>query len=450
MSAALRARMAAVYGVAEACVLPVRGPQHGLMLVMRRIALDGFESFAAPMALLGDAAQLMRIERLAHVETPEPGTGAALGDVGDEAPRGRGLLRVIDERWIEYGEAASRAQEAAAGHDLIVLRSLAPYGLTDAPCGAAIASPALIARLEEVMEPEGVPALIARAALGVLEPQRLIAARRRIAETRGERARMVAALRAAGIAAEAEAGPFVCATISEALQRELRALGVAAAEENGRVRIKDGEAQDNDVALAALGAATPRPRRRGRAERETKETRIVVDVDLDREGQSAIETGVGFFDHMLMQIASHGGFSLTLACSGDLEVDAHHTIEDCALALGAALKEALGARAGIARFGFVLPMDEAEAKVSIDLSGRPYCVFDGAFKATHIGEYPTQMTEHVFRSLAQSMGAAIHVAVTGENDHHTTEACYKAFGRALRQAVRIEGAGVPSTKGVIA
>jgi imidazoleglycerol phosphate dehydratase HisB len=434
--------MAAVYGVAEACVLPVRGPLHGLQLVLRRIALDGFDSVAAPMST--DVSRLVTIERLTRVDAPVSGTGAV---VGETAPAG--VLRVIDESAIEYGDAASRTEDATRMDDLAVLRSLAPYGFTEAPCGAVIGSPTLIARLEEVMEPEGLPALIAKAALAALAPARLIAARRRIAEVRSERTRMAQALRDVGVAAE-ETGPFVRAEPRDAALRELRALGVAARAAEGGVLLPVGGPSDNDLALAAFGARIGAPRRRGRVVRETAETNIVAAVDLDHEGDNTVETGVGFFDHMLMQIASHGGFSLTLACDGDLEVDAHHTIEDCALALGAALKEALGARRGIARFGFVLPMDEAEAKVTVDLSGRPYCVFEGAFAATHIGAYPTQMTEHVFRSLAQSMGAAIHVAVTGGNDHHTTEACYKAFGRALRQAVRIEGAGVPSTKGVIA
>jgi histidinol dehydrogenase len=191
-------------------------------------------------------------------------------------------------------------------------------------------------------------------------------------------------------------------------------------------------------------------RRRARVSRNTKETQIEVSVDLDRRAPVALNTGVGFFDHMLEQIAQHGGFSLEVACSGDLHIDAHHTIEDCAIALGQALREALGDKRGIARFGFVLPMDEAEAKVSVDLGGRAYLVFDGAFAAPLIGAYPTEMTEHVFRSLSQAMAATIHVSVTGDNDHHKTEACFKAFGRALRQAINVEGAQIPSTKGVIA
>lgn len=190
-------------------------------------------------------------------------------------------------------------------------------------------------------------------------------------------------------------------------------------------------------------------RRRGDIERKTKETRIAVSVDLDRTAPIQIATGVGFFDHMLEQVAHHGGFSLTLACEGDLHIDAHHSIEDCAIAFGQALNASLGARRGIARFGFVLPMDEAEAKISLDLGGRPYLVFDGDFASPMIGQYPTEMTAHVFRSLSQALGATVHVSVRGENDHHKTEACFKALGRALRQAVRVEGVDPPSTKGVI-
>lgn len=191
-------------------------------------------------------------------------------------------------------------------------------------------------------------------------------------------------------------------------------------------------------------------RRRAEVVRETRETQVSVNIDLDRRAPPSIETGVGFYDHMLEQVAQHGGVALTLSCRGDLEIDAHHTIEDCALTLGQALKQALGERRGIARYGFVLPMDEAEAKVSLDLGGRPYVVFEGSFAQAQLGDYPTEMTEHVFRSLAQSMGAAIHVSVTGDNDHHKTEACFKAFGRALRQAISIESQDLPSTKGVIA
>lgn len=189
--------------------------------------------------------------------------------------------------------------------------------------------------------------------------------------------------------------------------------------------------------------------RRAQIERHTRETRISVRVDLDSAGPVRAQTGIGFFDHMLEQIAKHGGFALDLDCKGDLEVDEHHTVEDCALALGEALRKALGDKRGIGRYGFLLPMDEARAQVAIDLSGRAYAVFEGQFGREQVGGLPTELVPHFFRSLADSMGAAIHVAVTGENTHHQVEACFKGVGRALRRALRREGDDLPSTKGVL-
>jgi len=189
--------------------------------------------------------------------------------------------------------------------------------------------------------------------------------------------------------------------------------------------------------------------RRGSISRRTKETQIDVCVDLGRTAPVAITTGIGFFDHMLEQIARHGGFALELDCRGDLGVDEHHTVEDCALALGQALRAALGDKTGIARFGFLLPMDESLAQVAIDLSGRPYAVFDGKFTREAVGGLPTELVPHFFRSLGEALGAAIHITVRGENSHHMVEACFKALGRALRQATRIEGTELPSSKGVL-
>ena len=189
--------------------------------------------------------------------------------------------------------------------------------------------------------------------------------------------------------------------------------------------------------------------RRATVVRKTRETDIRVSVDLDREGPQRISTGIGFFDHMLEQIGKHGAFALELECKGDLEVDEHHTIEDCALALGEALRRALGDKRGIQRYGFLLPMDEARAEVAIDLSGRAYAVFEGQFGRDQVGGLPSELVPHFFRSLGDALGAAIHVRVQGVNTHHMIEACFKGVGRALRQALRRENAGVPSTKGVL-
>lgn len=183
--------------------------------------------------------------------------------------------------------------------------------------------------------------------------------------------------------------------------------------------------------------------------RTTNETSISVSLNLDAESPTDVSTGLGFFDHMLEQLAKHGGFSLQLTCQGDLHIDEHHTVEDTALALGAAIRQALGDKRGIGRYGFLLPMDEACAQVAIDLSGRAYSVFEADMPRTEVGGLHTEMIPHFFRSLAESLGAAIHVSVKGDNTHHMVEACFKGVGRALRQAVRVAGNELPTTKGVL-
>lgn len=189
--------------------------------------------------------------------------------------------------------------------------------------------------------------------------------------------------------------------------------------------------------------------RRATVKRKTRETDITVTVDLDAEGPISAHTNIGFFDHMLEQLGKHGGFSLQLECRGDLHIDEHHTIEDCAIALGEALKSALGDKRGLRRYGFLLPMDEARAQVAIDLSGRAYSVFEGRFGREQVGTMPTELVSHFFRSLADSLGAAIHVSVVGDNTHHMIEACFKGVGRALRDAFRRDGHDLPSTKGTL-
>ena len=183
--------------------------------------------------------------------------------------------------------------------------------------------------------------------------------------------------------------------------------------------------------------------------RRTGETSIQVSVDLDHAADSSVRTGLGFFDHMLDQLAKHGGFALTLRCEGDLAVDEHHTVEDCALALGQALRQALGDKRGIARYGFTLPMDEALASAALDLSGRACFVFEGRFPRERVGELPTELVGHFFRSLCEALGANLHLSVRGENAHHMVEACFKVVARALRQALRREGSELPSTKGAL-
>jgi imidazoleglycerol-phosphate dehydratase len=195
--------------------------------------------------------------------------------------------------------------------------------------------------------------------------------------------------------------------------------------------------------------------RSGRVERVTKETKVLVELELDGSGATAVQTGVPFFDHMLAQLGKHGLLDLTVQAQGDIEVDAHHTVEDTALALGQALRDALGDKAGITRFGDALvPLDETLARAAVDLSGRPYAVHsEPAGMAPLIGSYDTTLTRHFFESLAHSAGICVHLDVlAGRNPHHIVEAQFKAFARALRAAVapdpRAPGA-IPSTKGVL-
>jgi imidazoleglycerol-phosphate dehydratase/histidinol-phosphatase len=184
-------------------------------------------------------------------------------------------------------------------------------------------------------------------------------------------------------------------------------------------------------------------------ERRTAETKITAEIDLDRAAEPDVRTGIGFLDHMLEQLGKHGGFTLRLRCDGDLHIDEHHTVEDVALTLGDALRRALGDKRGIGRYGFVLPMDEAEAQVSIDLGGRPFLVFDGTFERERVGELPTELVEHFFRSLADTLKAAIHIRVDGNNAHHMVESCFKGIARCLRQAIARDGSDLPSTKGLL-
>ncbi len=184
-------------------------------------------------------------------------------------------------------------------------------------------------------------------------------------------------------------------------------------------------------------------------QRKTNETEIAVRVNVDTPSPVRINTGLGFFDHMLEQLAKHGGFSLDLQVQGDWNIDEHHSIEDTALALGEALNQALADRRGIGRYGFVLPMDEAQVQVALDLSGRPYCRFEAEFKRECVGELPTELISHFFQSLAQALRATMHIRVTGENAHHMVEAVFKGVGRTLRQAMICSGMEIPSTKGAL-
>lgn len=186
--------------------------------------------------------------------------------------------------------------------------------------------------------------------------------------------------------------------------------------------------------------------------RKTSETDIYVKVNIFGQGKSTISTGLGFFDHMLDQIAKHALIDLDVQCQGDLHIDEHHTVEDIGIALGEAISKAIGDKKGLNRFGFLLPMDETQARIALDLSGRPFLKFKAEFTREYVGDFPTEMTEHFFYTLAMNLKATLHIEVEGENNHHKVEACFKGFARALGQALHIVERTkniIPSSKGTL-
>jgi histidinol-phosphate aminotransferase/imidazoleglycerol-phosphate dehydratase/histidinol-phosphatase len=489
--ARLKKAMAALYGVPPENLVVTRGADDAIDILVRAFCRPGEDSVAICLPTFSAYAHFARLQgarviearlgpdfdfrpeqlleavrdepslKLVFLCSPNNPTGnpvepADVLRVADALP---GSIVILDEAYLEFSDTPSLAGEAGRRPNLVVLKTLSKaFGLAGARIGALIANPELAAIAAQALPPYPLPSLSVEAAMSALAPSRRAVHRERIARIKADRERLAGLLAGSPSVRRVRSGGgnflFLEVDDPDGLAAKLRSLGIRVRfrpnAAPGGVRLTIGTEAENDAALAAFGVTGgTAPTRRAELVRDTKETRIAVALDLDRASPRRIETGIPFYDHMLDQVAAHGGFSLMLSCDGDLDIDGHHSIEDCAIALGAALSRALGDRRGIGRFGFSLPMDETEAHVLVDLSARPYSAFEGSFEASHIGAYPTQMTRHVFRSLADSLGAAVHVRVEGENDHHKTEACFKAFGRALRQALARHGDALPSTKGVL-
>jgi histidinol-phosphate aminotransferase/imidazoleglycerol-phosphate dehydratase/histidinol-phosphatase len=374
---------------------------------------------------------------------------------------------VVDETYVEYagegGEAGSLIPALEQFANLVILRTLSKsHAAAGIRCGCAVAAADITGVMQKVLAPYPVPQPVMNAALTILDKgnQHRLAAKR--AEVSVRRDDVITALSEIEdiIRVWPSDANFVLveALDAEALCQRAREGGVVLRNQSHQhgvgeaVRISIGSAEEMARLLAALRGetiASTAQNRQHEIVRKTSETAISVAVDLDRAGPISIDTGIGFYDHMLDQIAKHAGFALTLECEGDLEIDPHHSIEDCAIALGQAIRGALGDKRGIGRYGFCLPMDEALVTVALDLSGRFHLDFKAEFPQAMVGDLPCDMVGHVFRSLAENMQANLHIAVTGENCHHMVEACFKGFGRALRQAIRQDGSEMPSTKGTL-
>lgn len=373
-------------------------------------------------------------------------------------------LIVTDETYIEFSKGQSVVPLIERYENLVVLRTLSKaYAAAGLRAGVAIGNSSVIDVMKKVLAPYPVAQVVADEICRILTESNISRLRGKIAETVARRDRLVSEFLKLDdvVSIYPSEANFLLIKVKDGKGFVKRCL-------DGGVIIRDQSAQKGleNCARIAIGSDEEMARlfdvicgraqkqkvgRMARVVRNTKETAIDVRVNLDSVSPVAISTGIGFYDHMLEQIARHGGFSLNLECTGDLEIDSHHTVEDCAIALGQALKEALGDKRGIERYGFTVPMDESLCSAAIDLSGRAYLNFEADFPDIQVGDLPVDMVEHIFRSLAENLGANVHISVKGENTHHMVEACFKAFGRALGQAIRQSGGSeLPSSKGVLA
>ncbi len=371
---------------------------------------------------------------------------------------------VVDEAYIDFSPHPSAAHLIDSYDNVVVLRTLSKaMGLAGVRCGGVIAHEDIIKEMLKVLAVYPVPVPVLETVLEVLSPssrKRMRAKRARLLVNKKWFIERIENLDVVEKIFPSDAN-FILVRFKDVVSIDAlaRKNGFILRDQNnvpaleGCIRISIGT-RDQMEALATLFEKGEIPERmkgrKGECLRRTKETGIDVKVNLDRTAPVSVGTGIGFFDHMLNQIALHAGISLRIEAEGDTHVDLHHTVEDTAIALGQALAQALGDKRGIERYGFTLPMDESLAQIALDLGGRGMFVFKGGFSAAQVGELPTILVEHFFRSLAENLQATIHLSVEGADTHHQVEACFKALGRALRAAVEENKKDMlASTKGTL-
>ncbi len=388
-------------------------------------------------------------------------------------------LVVVDEAYVDFSSGGSWVHALKEYPNLVVLQTLSKaWGLAAVRLGMAFASKEIISLLMKVKPPYNVNTLTQEKALEALSD--IARYKNRVALTISEKDILMKALSVISLVRKvypSDANFFLIRVDDpDVVYDYLLQRGVIVRNRSneplcrGCLRISVGTPKQNQYLLKVLMAypvglqesqaseswrsiadwlVTP-PRKAVRM-RKTKETEIIVDIDLDGNAKANISTGIGFYDHMLEQIARHSGCDLNIQVKGDLHVDEHHTIEDTAIALGEAFAEALGNKMGIERYGFALPMDDCAAMVLLDFGGRPELVWDTKFKREKVGELPTEMFEHIFKSFAIGAKCNLYIKAKGKNEHHKIEAIFKALARAIRMAIKREpGADfLPSTKGLL-
>ena len=425
---------------------------------MREVQLG--EAFSLPVDALLKACDANT--KLMFVCSPNNPTGNAfpVAEILKLAEAFDGIL-VVDEAYIDFSSEQSLTEYIFKYPNLIVLQTLSKaYGMAALRLGLAFGDKRTMAMFANVKYPYNISLAGMEKAMGLL--RRDVASEVELIKT--ERARMSQAL--TELPRVRKVWPsdanFLLVEVDDArgMYDELLAAQVIVRDRSkvagcaGCLRITVGTPSENDKVLAVIGGLKPESvveKRVAKVVRKTRETQIEVTVDLDGKGTDGIDTGLKFLDHMLDQIVHHAGISLSVKAVGDLEVDEHHTMEDVAIVLGEALIKALGDKRGIERYGFVLPMDESRAMVLMDLGGRIEFVWDVNFKREYVGDVPTEMFWHFFRSLGAAMSCNLHISAKGENDHHVAEGIFKAFARALKMAVRKEqfSYSLPSSKGLL-
>ena len=403
--------------------------------------------------------------RLMWICSPNNPTGNAFAteDLERLADRFDGML-VVDEAYVDFSTRGTMLEALPRHKNLIVLQTFSKaWGMAGLRVGMAFAHPEIAAVYARVKYPYNLNGPTQR------EVVRRIAdgLQGHVEEIRSEAARLAKGL---GEAEWVERvyptdANFLLVKVKDASEayRQLIGRGILVRNRSGMpgcagcLRVTVGTPAENDLTIAAFrqlgNKQQPQaPARKGEVNRTTSETDIRVEVNLDGPAGSEIDTGLKFLDHMLWQIPHHAGIGLKIICHGDLEVDEHHTMEDVAISLGEVIRTALGDKRGIERYGFCLPMDESRAMVLIDLGSRIDFEWDVAFTREYVGDTPTEMMSHFFKSLASSMRCNLHISARGDNNHHIAEAIFKAFARALKAAVRrdpLSSAAIASSKGLL-